>query len=199
MLILDEIQAGVGRAGSFFSFEEAGIEPDLICLSKSLSGMGLPMAVTLIRPDLDFWKPGEHNGTFRGNNHAFITAAASLEKYWANPAFERGIAQRAEVVNQSLNRILKANDNITVQVKGRGMMQGIEMQNGTLADEVVAECFKHHMIIETCGNDGQVVKVFAALNIEMEDLKKGLTILEKAVAVVSAKAEKEANSKKVKA
>ncbi|WP_206018586.1 diaminobutyrate--2-oxoglutarate transaminase [Limnobacter sp. SAORIC-690] len=199
MLILDEIQAGVGRAGSFFSFEEAGIEPDLICLSKSLSGMGLPMAVTLIRPDLDFWKPGEHNGTFRGNNHAFITAAAALEKYWANPAFERGIAQRAEVVNQSLNRILKANDNITVQVKGRGMMQGIEMQNGALAEEVVAECFKHHMIIETCGNDGQVVKVFAALNIEMEDLKKGLTILEKAVAAISAKAEKEANSKKVKA
>ncbi|MES4864633.1 diaminobutyrate--2-oxoglutarate transaminase, partial [Acinetobacter baumannii] len=78
---------------------------------------------TLIRPDLDFWKPGEHNGTFRGNNHAFITAAAALEKYWANPAFERGIAQRADVVNQSLNRILKANDNITVQVKGRGMMQ----------------------------------------------------------------------------
>ncbi len=199
MLILDDIQAGVGRAGSFFSFEEAGIEPDLICLSKSLSGMGLPLAVTLIRPDLDFWKPGEHNGTFRGNNHAFITGAAAIEKYWANPSFERGITKRAEAVNETLNRILESNANVTVKLKGKGMMQGIEMQSGDLADEVVAECFSKKMIIETCGNEGQVVKVFAALNIEMEDLKKGLTILEEAVARVSAKAEKEANTKKVKA
>lgn len=199
LLILDEIQAGVGRAGSFFSFEEAGIEPDLICLSKSLSGMGLPLAVTLIRPDLDFWKPGEHNGTFRGNCHAFITAAASIEKYWSNGAFERGIAQRAQVVNESLSRILAANGNIASQLKGRGMMQGIELNSGALADEVVAECFKQKLIIETCGNEGQVVKVFAALNIELEDLKRGLGILEQAVAKVSAGVEKEAKNSKVKA
>lgn len=198
MLILDEIQAGVGRAGSFFSFEEAGIEPDMICLSKSLSGMGLPLAVTLIRPDLDFWKPGEHNGTFRGNNHAFITAAVSIEKYWSNPSFERGIAKRAEIVNEALNRIQKANDSTSVGLKGRGMMQGIEMNSGELADAVVAASFKRNLIIETCGNEGQVVKVFAALNIELEELRRGLGLLEEAVAEVTAQYEKE-QDKKVKA
>ncbi|HEX4917589.1 MAG TPA: diaminobutyrate--2-oxoglutarate transaminase [Limnobacter sp.] len=199
MLILDEIQAGVGRAGSFFSFEGAGIEPDLICLSKSLSGMGLPLAVTLIRPDLDFWKPGEHNGTFRGNCHAFITAASSIEKYWSNPAFERGIAQRATIVEESLSSILKANGNVSVRLKGRGMMQGIEMASGALADEVVATCFEKKLIIETCGNEGQVVKVFAALNIELDDLRRGLRVLEEAVAKVSAKAAKDNKTSKVKA
>ncbi|HEX5485969.1 MAG TPA: diaminobutyrate--2-oxoglutarate transaminase [Limnobacter sp.] len=200
MLILDEIQAGVGRAGQFFSFENAGIEPDLICLSKSLSGMGLPMAVTLIRPDLDFWKPGEHNGTFRGNCHAFITAATAIEKYWSNPAFERGIAKRAEIVTDALKTIFERNDNVSVGLKGRGMMQGIEMVSGELADQVVAECFKEHLIIETCGNEGQVVKVFAALNIELEDLRNGLNTLARAVAKVSAQADKaELNKQGVKA
>lgn len=198
MLILDEIQAGCGRSGTFFSFEEAGIEPDMITLSKSLSGMGLPMAVTLIRPDLDFWKPGEHNGTFRGNNHAFITAAVAIEKYWSNASFERGIAKRAEVVNEALTAMLDDNGNIATGLRGRGMMQGIEMTSGDMADAVVAACFKRHLIIETCGNEGQVVKVFAALNVEMDELRRGLGILAEAVAEVSANVEKE-KSTKVKA
>jgi diaminobutyrate-2-oxoglutarate transaminase len=184
-LIVDDIQAGVGRTGSFFSFEESEIEPDLICLSKSLSGMGLPLAVMLIRPDLDDWNPGEHNGTFRGNNHAFITAAASIETYWSNASFEDEIAKRSELLNQSLHLILNANNNIITQIKGKGMMQGIEMRSSVLADQVVSECFKNHLIIETCGNEGQVVKVFAALNIKMESLKKGLAILESSVAAAA--------------
>ena len=83
LLIVDDIQAGCGRTGTFFSFEPAGISPDIICLSKSISGSGLPMALTLIRPELDLWLPGEHNGTFRGNNAAFITAAAALD-WWTD-------------------------------------------------------------------------------------------------------------------
>ncbi len=83
ILIVDDIQAGVGRTGTFFSFEPAGIKPDVITLSKSLSGYGLPMALVVLKRELDVWKPGEHNGTFRGNNHAFVTATASIEHYWA--------------------------------------------------------------------------------------------------------------------
>src|SRR5690606_19405349 len=82
LLIVDDIQAGIGRTGTFFSFEEAGIVPDIVTLSKSLSGFGLPFAVTLIKTEHDQWKPGEHNGTFRGNNHAFVTATAALDHYW---------------------------------------------------------------------------------------------------------------------
>src|SRR5690606_35001201 len=87
LLIVDDIQAGCGRAGSFFSFEDAGIKPDIVTLAKSLSGMGLPFALTLFRPDLDIWEPGEHNGTFRGNRHAFVTATAALRHFWRDGAF----------------------------------------------------------------------------------------------------------------
>src|SRR5690606_37322762 len=81
LLIVDDIQVGCGRTGTFFSFEEAGITPDIICLSKSLSGYGLPLALVLMKPEHDVWAPGEHNGTFRGHNPAFVTAATALD-YW---------------------------------------------------------------------------------------------------------------------
>src|SRR5699024_1825704 len=68
LLIVDDVQAGRGRTGTFYSFEEAGITPDIVCVSKSISGYGMPMALTLFKPELDVWTPGEHNGTFRGNN-----------------------------------------------------------------------------------------------------------------------------------
>ena len=95
ILIVDDIQAGCGRTGTFFSFEPAGIKPDIVTLSKSLSGYGVPFAMVLIRRDLDQWEPGEHNGTFRGNNHAFVTATAALEHYWRDTGFRRrGARQR---------------------------------------------------------------------------------------------------------
>src|SRR5699024_9106844 len=72
LLIIDDVQAGNGRTGTFFSFERAGIDPDIVCLSKSIGGYGLPMAITLIKPEYDIWDPAEHNGTFRGNNLAFV-------------------------------------------------------------------------------------------------------------------------------
>ncbi|MFE1265684.1 aminotransferase class III-fold pyridoxal phosphate-dependent enzyme [Streptomyces albogriseolus] len=83
LLIVDDIQMGCGRTGPFFSFERAGIVPDLVCLSKSISGYGMPMALTLLRPEYDVWKPGEHDGTFRGYNPAFVTAARTLELFWS--------------------------------------------------------------------------------------------------------------------
>jgi diaminobutyrate-2-oxoglutarate transaminase len=105
LLILDDIQAGIGRTGTFFSFEEMGVVPDLIPLAKSLSGMGLPFAALLIRPEFDIWKPAEHNGTFRGNNHAFITARVALEKFWADDAFQRQVAEKAKLLNTRLVEI----------------------------------------------------------------------------------------------
>ena len=95
VLIVDDIQAGCGRTGTFFSFEPAGIKPDIVTLSKSLSGYGLPFAVVLIKPELDVWKPGEHNGTFRGNNHAFVTATARSSTTGARPPSPRACARRA--------------------------------------------------------------------------------------------------------
>lgn len=104
LLIVDDIQAGCGRTGSFFSFEPVGIRPDIVTLSKSLSGYGLPMAVVMMKSELDRWKPGEHNGTFRGNNMAFITATAAINHYWSDDAFSRSIEQKGLTISERLNQ-----------------------------------------------------------------------------------------------
>lgn len=178
LLILDDIQAGIGRTGTFFSFEEMGVVPDLIPLAKSLSGMGLPFAALLIRPEFDIWKPAEHNGTFRGNNHAFITARVALEKFWADDAFQRQIAEKAKLLNTRLVEIAGLVPGATL--KGRGMMQGIDVGSGDLAGAICATCFEQGLIIETSGAHDEVVKVLAPLTIPEAQLKAGLDILEAA-------------------
>jgi diaminobutyrate-2-oxoglutarate transaminase len=178
LLIVDDIQAGIGRTGTFFSFEEMGVVPDMIPLAKSLSGMGLPFAALLIRPDLDIWKPAEHNGTFRGNNHAFVTARVALEKFWTNGTFTDQIKEKAKLLNQRLVDIAGHVPGATL--KGRGMMQGVDVGSGDLAGAICADCFERGLIIETSGAHDEVVKVLAPLTIPMEQLKAGLDILEAA-------------------
>lgn len=181
LLILDEIQAGCGRTGDFFAFEEAGIVPDIITLAKSLSGMGLPFALTLIRPDLDQWEPGEHNGTFRGNNHAFVTATAALRHFWRHGTFAAAVKEKGEVLGQRLSAIARTHGD-GFRVKGRGMMQGIDVGSGDLAQRITAAAFKRGVIIETSGAHDEVVKVLAPLTITHEELKTGLDVLEECVA-----------------
>src|SRR5690606_2280515 len=114
-------------------FEEAGIQPDIITLSKSLSGFGLPFALTLFRKELDIWKPGEHNGTFRGNNRAFVTARAALETFWKDDAFAQEVQRKGEMLAQNLKRIASKHPASTFRPKGRGMMRGLECKTGELA------------------------------------------------------------------
>jgi diaminobutyrate-2-oxoglutarate transaminase len=185
LLIVDDIQAGCGRTGSFFSFESSGIKPDIITLSKSLSGYGLPFSLVLLRPELDIWKPGEHNGTFRGNNHAFVTATAALSLYWSDEGFQQEIKHKAEIMNRKLQSIVDAYKPLALRIKGRGFMQGIECKNGDIADAICRNAFDSGMIIETAGNIGQVVKCFCPLTISEDDLLKGLKILERSFASVS--------------
>lgn len=184
LLIVDDIQAGCGRTGSFFSFESSGIKPDIITLSKSLSGFGLPFSIVLLNPALDIWKPGEHNGTFRGNNHAFVTATAALKIYWSDERFQRDIRQKSELVTRTLQTIVETNKPLARQVKGRGFMQGIECASGDIADAISQYAFERGMVIETAGNQGQVVKCFCPLTISEEDLSKGLHILSRSFAAV---------------
>ncbi|MGD2131462.1 MAG: diaminobutyrate--2-oxoglutarate transaminase [Maricaulaceae bacterium] len=191
LLIIDDIQAGCGRCGGFFSFERAGVEPDIITMAKSLSGMGLPFAVTLIKPEHDQWTPGEHNGTFRGNNHAFVTATRALELFWADDAFEKEVAVKSELLINTLSEIA-AGSGIVNRVKGRGMMAGIEMKSGELAGEVCARCYENRLIIETSGGHDEVVKVLCPLTISEYDLTRGLDILADAVTAVEAEHTKSA-------
>ena len=181
LVILDDIQAGCGRTGTFFSFEPSGIQPDIVTLSKSIGGYGLPMAITLFKPELDVWKAGEHNGTFRGNNHAFVTAAAAIEHFWSDDRFEKQIKRLGKKVTDSLTKLLKQYPELFVQVKGRGLMQGIECRSGDLAGELARLCFENGMVIETAGPGDEVVKFFCPLIITDEELMQGLSIFSKVV------------------
>jgi diaminobutyrate-2-oxoglutarate transaminase len=179
MLIADDIQSGCGRTGNFFGFEEAGITPDMVLISKSISGYGLPMAIVLIKPELDEWKPAEHNGTFRGNNLAFITSAKMLKTYWQNDDFKNETLKRAKIVNDSLTEICQKHPEFFV--KGKGMMQGIECKDKNLPSKIKKECFNHNLIIETSGPDDEVLKIFPPLTISIENLNKGLKIVREVI------------------
>jgi len=179
LLIVDDIQAGCGRTGSFFSFEGMGIEPDIITLAKSLSGFGLPFAAALIRPEHDIWEPAEHNGTFRGNTHAFVTARVALEKFWADGAFEDEIAAKSVILTDRLTDI--AGLLPEARLKGRGMMQGLDVGSGDLAGKICAGAFRKGLIIETSGPEDEVVKVLAPLTTPEQTLSDGFDILARAV------------------
>ncbi|MGJ8670340.1 MAG: diaminobutyrate--2-oxoglutarate transaminase, partial [Oceanococcus sp.] len=181
LLIVDDIQAGCGRTGSFFSFEDAGIKPDIITLSKSLSGYGLPMAVVLLRPELDQWRPGEHNGTFRGNNCAFVTATAALREYWSDDQFMREVKAKGQIIEQRFQRIVAEYGDGNFTCKGRGMFQGINCVNGEVAGKITKAAFRRGLIIETSGADDHVVKILCPLVITEANLIKGLDILEASV------------------
>jgi len=193
LLIVDDIQAGCGRTGTFFSFEPSGITPDMVTLSKSIGGYGLPMAVVLLKPELDIWKPGEHNGTFRGNNHAFITAATALKIYWSNSDFEQHIQNSSDKVAKVIEKNVARFPQLFIKLKGRGMMIGIECQNGAIASDIARSCFAKGMIIETAGPNDEVVKFFCPLTITESELEQGLTIFEQAVENIAEKHFKKAS------
>lgn len=175
LLIVDDIQAGCGRAGGFFSFEEAGIRPDIVTLAKSISGFGLPMGLVLVRPEHDVMGPAEHNGTFRGNTHAFVTATVAIEKYWSDETLQQDIARRSDIILQGLERLAEMVPG--ARLKGRGMMRGVDVCCGDLAGKICARAFEQGLIIETSGSEDQVVKVLAPLTTPDEMLQRGLTIL----------------------
>ncbi len=184
LLIADEIQSGCGRAGTFFSFEAAGIEPDLITLSKSLSGYGLPLALVLIKREFDTWKPAEHNGTFRGNNHAFVTATAALEHFWSSSSFENEIRAKAEHLDIQLQRLLDKFPRNLTEIRGRGMMRGLVCASPGEAAAVTRHAFENGLIIERSGSNDEVIKFLMPLTIAVTELDSGITRLEEAMETV---------------
>lgn len=181
LLIVDDIQAGCGRTGSFFSFEPAGIDPDIVCLSKSISGFGLPMSLALVKQQYDVLAPGQHSGTFRGNNAAFVTATETLEQYWRDDALMREVEDKSRLVASELATIAATYPQLVIGVRGRGLMQGLVFRDGGLSRRTRERCFGQGLIIETCGIADEVVKVLCPLTIPERDLRAGLEILAGAV------------------
>lgn len=180
LLIVDDIQAGCGRAGTFFSFERAGIKPDLVTLSKSISAYGLPMAILLMRPEYDIWQPGQHNGTFRGNQLAFVAATAALREYWADDAFAAEVQGKGVLVAEYLERHVASK--FDVKVRGMGLIWGIDMTgSGISASKVSKLCFDRGLIVESCGRDSEVVKILPPLTVSEQTLTEGLGLIVEAL------------------
>ena len=185
LLIIDDIQVGCGRTGTFFSFEDTGVQPDIITLSKSLSGYGLPLALVLLKPEHDQWEPGEHNGTFRGHNPAFVTGTKALD-FWRDRTLEKDIQKKARMIEERLNAAVK-NASAAATVRGRGMIWGVAFEDLEAAGRVSAECFRNGLIVETSGANNEVLKLLPSLTMSEEDLSKGLDIIHAAVKTVAAK------------
>lgn len=182
LLICDDIQVGCFRTGPFFSFERAEIVPDIVVLSKSISGLGFPMSLLLMKPALDVWEPGEHTGTFRGNQIAFVAAKAAIE-YARQARLEEQVRTKERFIGEYMRRRIECISS-EIEVRGVGMIWGIDMSRAGGADaarRVAARCFEQGMIIERAGRGDTVVKLLPPLTIEDELLEQGCDILRKAM------------------
>jgi diaminobutyrate-2-oxoglutarate transaminase len=182
LVIADEVQAGVGRTGAFFSFEGSGLDPDIVCLSKSISGLGLPMALNLVRRDLDTWTPGEFSGTFRGNNLAFATSATMLETYWTDSTLEKNTERRGLSVRSALDNLADRFGDGKFVARGNGLLCGLDVGDTKLAADIAAAAFERRLIVETCGAGDTTVKLLPPIVIDEDQLADGLERLSDAVA-----------------
>jgi diaminobutyrate-2-oxoglutarate transaminase len=178
LLIVDDIQAGCGRTGGFFSFERAGIVPDVVCLSKSIGGNGSPMSLLLIRPEIDVWQPGDHTGTFRGNQLAFLAGAAAIDRHWRGRGLEAEVRRKGEIVRAELARIAARHPSIAF--RGIGLIWGLDLMRAggaAAASRVARRCFERGLIVERCGRNDTVIKLLPPLVIDDLELLTGLEIL----------------------
>ena len=184
LMIVDDIQVGCGRTGTFFSFERAGIEPDMIILSKSISGFGMPMALLLIKPEYDIFRPAEHNGTFRGNQLSFIGATAGIE-YFVNHAMDQEVKRKEQLINQFMEEQILPLDS-RLEVRGIGLIWGIDFNriNAKFALEMVHKAFDKHLILEVAGRGDGVLKIMPPLTIEDNILQEGLKIIRECIKAV---------------
>lgn len=183
LLIVDDIQVGNGRTGTFFSFEEVGLNPDIITLSKSIGG-GLPLSVVLMKSELDQWKPGQHSGTFRGNNLAFV-AATKLLSFWENDSLTLEVYRKEKLLKKKLKNICREIRYMDTDIRGRGLIYGLQIPLGGFCSEVSHESFANGLLIELSGADADVLKFLPPLVIEEDLLEEGLQILDESINTVA--------------
>ncbi|KZM70225.1 diaminobutyrate--2-oxoglutarate transaminase [Nocardia terpenica] len=179
LLIVDDVQMGCGRTGPFFSFEIAGITPDIVTLSKSIGGYGMPLALVLMRRELDQWAPGEHNGTFRGNNPAFVTATVALDHYWRDDRLTLSTMAKGERIHAAFASLADTYEGVST--RGRGLVHGLVFEDASQAGKVSRIAFEQGLLVETSGAEDQVVKLLPPLTITDDELDHGLSILGRAV------------------
>lgn len=182
LLIVDEIQVGCGRTGSYFSFDGMDLDPDIVCLAKGIGGAGTPMAMNLVKPEHDeHWSPGEHTGTFRGQNLSFVAGAEALS-YFEDDALMTEVRRKSGVMREACERIVAAHPARPLQLRGRGMIFGLDIGDGDASKAIARRCFENQLLISPCGAGGRVLKLIPPLTIPDEDLTAGLATLEAACA-----------------
>jgi diaminobutyrate-2-oxoglutarate transaminase len=181
LFIIDDIQAGCGRTGSYFSFDGMGLDPDIITLAKGIGGFGTPLAMNLTKPEHDsHWLPGEHTGTFRGQGLSFVAGAEALG-YFEDDALMQDVTRKGAEMQAQLQTVVDAHADRGFQVRGKGMMQAIDLRDGALAKAVASHCFEKGTLLGTCGSGGSTVKLIPPLTIPDEDLQEGLQTLTAAI------------------
>lgn len=184
LFIIDDIQVANGRTGHYFSFETLGLKPDLVCLAKGIGGYGTPLGVLLIKPEHDQWAPGEHTGTFRGQNLSFVAGAEALN-YFRDDTFLKAARDKGAHTEKRLQDIA---DRAGVHLRGRGMIHGLDFGSGERVAKIVGAAFESGLLIPACGPSGNVIKVMPPLTIENDVLDKGLDLFDRAVNQVKAAA-----------
>jgi diaminobutyrate-2-oxoglutarate transaminase len=185
LLIVDDIQVGCGRTGRYFSFEEAGLEPDVVVLAKGIGGYGLPLAMLLVKPERDLWKPGEHTGTFRGQGLSFVAGTEAL-RFFEDDGLLRAVIEKGAHTDERLRAIAGKHERLGLRLRSKGMIHGLAFDDGAQAARVAKEAFDRGLVIATCGPAGRVLKVIAPLTIEPDTLDEGLEILDAAVQAAAA-------------
>ncbi|MEX3959751.1 diaminobutyrate--2-oxoglutarate transaminase family protein [Trinickia sp. EG282A] len=187
-LVIDEVQAGIGRTGSMFAFEQAGIEPDAIVLSKAIGG-GFPLSLVVYDDRYDVWQPGAHAGTFRGNQIAMVAGAACLDVIEEEGLVEAARA-KGDYLGERLSELAKRHTAVG-DVRGRGLMWGIELVDetqkadalgalpgaGRLARDLKRYCFAHGLIVETGGRHGAVLRLLPPLTVTLAEIDEALAIV----------------------
>jgi diaminobutyrate-2-oxoglutarate transaminase len=180
LFIVDDIQAGCGRTGKFFSFEHHGIAPDIVCLSKSISGFGLPMSLMLMSPNCDVWEAGEHTGTFRGFAYSYVTAMAAIRQFWAEGEFQGELRQLCEQLNSLLRRLKGKYSQQISEIRKKGMFSGIQVTSAELARKIQRDCFSQGLIVEICGASSNTLKLLPPLTVSAAELDFGISVIDDA-------------------
>ncbi|TNC79428.1 MAG: diaminobutyrate--2-oxoglutarate transaminase [Oleiphilus sp.] len=175
VFIIDDIQVGCGRTGSYFSFDDLDVDPDIVCLAKGIGGMGTPLAMNLVKPEIDkHWNPGEHTGTFRGQGLSFVAGSEALG-YFEDDTLMDQVKSYSQIMLNAIQPLEEEYEE--VQIRGKGMIYGVDVSSGEHAKAIVNGCFKAGLLVSACGSGGRVIKLIPPLTIPEQDLKEGLVIL----------------------
>ncbi len=185
LLIVDDIQVGCGRTGSYFSFDDMDLDPDIITLAKGIGGFGTPMAMNLIKPEHDkHWNPGEHTGTFRGQDLSFVAGREAL-RYFEDDGLMNEVKSKGERMAACVQQLADDYADKGFQARGRGMIQALDVVDGTLGKAIAQRSFESGLLVGPCGTGGRVIKLIPPLTIPDDDLDAGLQTLDSIVREVA--------------